>query len=77
MVSIQDLRGSKCNDIEWSAYCNIPRVRIGKIPEEWKERIWSRLHYFKENDFLPTESKKYFNAKNWYDFQMVIHILLR
>ncbi|CAG8595391.1 1189_t:CDS:1 [Paraglomus occultum] len=48
---------------EWVEYCWMPQVRINETPAEWKERIWGRLTYFKENDLLPIESKKYFNAR--------------
>ena len=64
MVTIQDLRGSKCTDIEWTEYCWMPQVRTNETPRKWKQRIWSCLQYFKENDLLPIESKKYFNARN-------------
>jgi len=63
MVTIQDLRGSKCTDIEWTEYCWMPQVRTNETPRKWKQRIWSRLEYFRENNLLPIESKKYFNAR--------------
>ncbi|RHZ81430.1 hypothetical protein Glove_120g47 [Diversispora epigaea] len=36
---------------------------------EWKEQIWSRLQYFRDNDLLPTSSKKYLEARTeeWRD----------
>jgi len=40
MVTIQDLRGSKCTDDEWYEYCQMPQVRANETPGEWKERIW-------------------------------------
>ena len=63
MVTIQDLRNSKCTDIEWTEYCNMAQVHTNETPAEWKERIWSRLQYFRENNLLPIGSKKYFNAR--------------
>ena len=66
MDTIQDLRGS---DIEWTDYCWMPQVRTNETPRKWKQRIWSRLQYFKENDLLPIESKKYFNARKLIRFQ--------
>ena len=32
-------------------------------PGEWKERIWARLTYFRENDLLPDPSKRYLEAR--------------
>src|SRR6185312_5297499 len=41
----------------------MPQVRIGETPGEWKERIWERLMYFRENGLLPSQSKKYLEAR--------------
>jgi len=41
----------------------MPQVRTNETPRKWKQRIWFRLQYFRENDLLPIESKKYFNAR--------------
>ena len=58
MITIQHLRGSKCTDDEWYEYCQMQQVRSRPFRAtqshgEWKQRIWSRLQYFKENDLLP------------------------
>jgi len=63
MVTIQDLRGSKFTDIEWTEYCNLPQVRTNKTPGNWKKRIWTRLTYFRENNLLPDQSKRYLEAR--------------
>nr|CAG8574685.1 7364_t:CDS:1 [Entrophospora candida] len=68
MVTIQDLCGSKCSEEEWSEYCWMPVVRTNETPSEWKERIWVRLQYFRENDLLPYESKDYFKARKLIQF---------
>ena len=47
----------------------MPQVRTNETPGKWKQRIWSRLQYFRENDLLPIESKKYFNARKLIRFQ--------
>ncbi|CAH1758037.1 4519_t:CDS:2, partial [Entrophospora sp. SA101] len=31
--------------------------------EEWKERIWPRLQYFKDNNLLPRSSKKFLHLR--------------
>ena len=48
---------------EWHEYCWMSQVRIGETPGEWKERIWERLMYFRENALLPSQSKKYLEAR--------------
>src|SRR6185369_8434895 len=62
-----------CTPEEWTEYCWMPQVRTNETPGEWKERIWTRLAYFKENDLLlpygSIESKKYFNARKMIRFQ--------
>ena len=63
MISIQDLPGSKCTDDEWTEYCQMPQVRTNETPGKWKERIWERLMYFRENALLPSQSKKYLEAR--------------
>ena len=47
----------------------MPQVRTNETPRKWKQRIWSRLHYFEENNLLPIECKKYFNARKLIHFQ--------
>ena len=32
MVTIQDLSGSKCTDIEWTEYCWMPQVHTNETP---------------------------------------------
>ncbi|CAG8654038.1 1987_t:CDS:1 [Paraglomus occultum] len=59
MISIRDLR----TEIEWTEYCRMPQVRTNETPGEWKERIWERLMYFRENGLLPSQSKKYIEAR--------------
>jgi len=68
MGTIQDLRGSKCTDIEWTEYCRMPQIRTDETPGERKERIWARLAYFRENNLLPDQNK------NYHDFRMAVHI---
>ncbi|CAH1770346.1 4986_t:CDS:1, partial [Entrophospora sp. SA101] len=68
MDTIQDLRGSKCSEEEWSEYCWMPQVRTNETPSEWKERIWDRLQYFRENVLLPYESRDYFKARKLIQF---------
>jgi len=41
----------------------MPQVRTNEIPRKWKQRIWSRLQYFRENDLLPGQSKRYLEAR--------------
>ena len=41
----------------------MPQVRDNETPSEWMDRIWPRLQYFRENDLLPTGSKKYLEAR--------------
>ncbi|CAG8792631.1 4622_t:CDS:1, partial [Gigaspora margarita] len=55
--------GSKCSNEEWSEYVEMPQVRTNETPSEWMKRIWERLTYFRENDLLPNESKKYLEAR--------------
>ena len=58
-----------CTPEEWVEYCWMPQVCTNETPGEWKQRIWSRLQYFKENGLLPIESKKYYNARKLIRFQ--------
>ncbi|CAG8854988.1 18407_t:CDS:1, partial [Gigaspora margarita] len=55
--------GSKYLNEEWSEYVKMPQVRTNETPSEWMKRIWERLTYFRENDLLPIESKKYLKAR--------------
>ncbi|CAG8855821.1 3706_t:CDS:1, partial [Gigaspora margarita] len=55
--------GSKYSDEEWSEYVEMLQVRTNETPTEWMNRIWSRLQYFRENDLLPTNCKKYLEAR--------------
>jgi len=41
----------------------MPQVRSNETPSEWMKRIWARLTYFRENDLLPNQSKKYLEAR--------------
>jgi len=55
---------STCSDEEWTECCWMSHVRINETPGEWKERIWPRLQYFRDNDLLPTgKGKKYLEAR--------------
>ncbi|CAG8833684.1 27857_t:CDS:2, partial [Gigaspora margarita] len=55
--------GSKCSNEEWSEYVKMPQVRTNETPSEWMKWIWKHLTYFRENDLLPIESKKYLEAR--------------
>ena len=44
-------------------FCSMGIVSSNETPTEWMNRIWTRLQYFRENDLLPTNSKKYLEAK--------------
>ncbi|CAG8837219.1 40684_t:CDS:1, partial [Gigaspora margarita] len=55
--------GSKCSNKEWSEYVKMSQVRTNETPSEWMKRIWKRLTYFRENDLLSIESKKYLEAR--------------
>ena len=63
MVSVSDSRGTNCTDNEWYKYCKMLQVRDNETPSEWMDRIWPHLQYFRKNDLLPTESKKYLEAR--------------
>ncbi|CAG8578752.1 27678_t:CDS:1, partial [Racocetra persica] len=41
----------------------MPQVCTNEPPNEWMNRIWPRLQYFRKNNLLPTESKKYLEAR--------------
>ena len=60
MVTIQDLRSSKCTD---RILQHATSSHTNETPGEWKERIWARLTYFRENDLLPDQSKRYLEAR--------------
>ncbi|CAG8841391.1 46261_t:CDS:2, partial [Gigaspora margarita] len=55
--------GSKCSNEEWSEYVKMPQVHTNETPSEWMKRIWKHLTYFRENNLLPIESKKYLKAR--------------
>ena len=59
-----DLNRGSCSPEEWVKYCNMPQVCTNETPAEWKKRIWARLIYFRENNLLPDQSKKYLEARN-------------
>ncbi|CAG8836891.1 27464_t:CDS:1 [Gigaspora margarita] len=63
MASLSKRRGTNCTDAEWDEYLKIGNVSSNETPTEWMNRIWSRLQYFRENDLLPTNSKKYLEAR--------------
>ena len=63
MASLAERRGTNCTDAEWEELLKMPQVRDNETPSEWMDRIWPRLQYFRENDFLPTNSKKYLKAR--------------
>ncbi|CAG8750086.1 21986_t:CDS:2 [Racocetra persica] len=63
MVNLSELRRTNCTDAEWYEDCKMPQVRDNETPSEWMDRIWPRLQYFRKNDLLPTESKKYLEAR--------------
>ena len=48
---------------EWDEYVKMSQIQDNETPSEWMNRIWPRLRYFRENDLLPTQSKKYLEAK--------------
>ncbi|CAG8456711.1 4731_t:CDS:1 [Dentiscutata heterogama] len=52
--------GTECTSGE---YVKMPQVHTNETPSEWMKRIWLRLQYFRENDLLPIESKKYLEAR--------------
>ena len=68
MVSLSDLRGTNCTDDEQYEYCKMPQVRDNETPSEWMDQIWPRLQYFRKNDLLLTESKKYLEARKLVPF---------
>ena len=63
MVSLSERRGTNCTDAEWNELLEMGIVSSNETPTEWMNRIWTRLQYFRENDLLPTNSKKYFEAR--------------
>ena len=63
MTSLSERRGTDCTDAEWDEYCKMPQIRDNETPSEWMNRIWPRLQYFRENDLLPYNSKKYLEAR--------------
>ncbi|CAG8641489.1 645_t:CDS:1 [Paraglomus occultum] len=63
MASLSERRGTDCTDAEWDEYIEMPQVCTNKTPSEWMKRIWARLTYFRENDLLPNQSKKYLEAR--------------
>ncbi|RHZ71990.1 hypothetical protein Glove_248g54 [Diversispora epigaea] len=63
MASLSGRRGTNCTDTEWDEYVKMPQILKGETPSEWMKRIWERLTYFRKNDLLPTQSKKYLEAR--------------
>ncbi|CAG8740030.1 15013_t:CDS:1, partial [Dentiscutata heterogama] len=63
MVSISERRGTNCTDAEWDEYVKMGNISSNETPTEWMKQIWERLTYFRENDLLATESKKYLEAR--------------
>ncbi|CAG8811101.1 26617_t:CDS:1, partial [Gigaspora margarita] len=41
----------------------MPQVRTNETSSEWMKRIWECLTYFRENNLLSNESKKYLEAR--------------
>lgn len=48
---------------ELTEYYKMSDINPGETPSEWKEQIWDRLMYFKDNNLLPNESNRYFSAR--------------
>ncbi|RHZ78131.1 hypothetical protein Glove_167g36 [Diversispora epigaea] len=63
MASLSGRRGTNCTDTEWDEYVKMPQILKGETPSEWMKRIWERLTYFRKNDLLLTQSKKYLEAR--------------
>ncbi|CAG8790630.1 18448_t:CDS:2, partial [Gigaspora margarita] len=55
--------GSKCSNEEWSEYVKMSQVCTNETPSEWIKWILKHLTYFRENNLLPIESKKYLEAR--------------
>ncbi|CAG8849725.1 39_t:CDS:2, partial [Gigaspora margarita] len=56
-------RGTNCTDAEWDEILEMGIVSSNETPTEWVNRIWPRLQYFRENVLLPSNSRKYFEAR--------------
>ncbi|CAG8779091.1 9784_t:CDS:1, partial [Gigaspora margarita] len=52
-----------CTDAEWIEYCNMLQIYNNETPSEWMKWIWECLTYFRKNNLLPNESKKYLEAR--------------
>ena len=39
------------------------QVHTNETPSEWMKQIWHHLQYFRENNLLPSYSKKYLEAR--------------
>ncbi|RHZ84136.1 hypothetical protein Glove_85g35 [Diversispora epigaea] len=63
MASLSGRRGTNCTDAEWDEYVKMVQILKGETPSEWMNRIWPRLRHFRKNDLLPTQSKKYLEAR--------------
>ena len=63
MASLSEKRGTNCTDAKWNELLEMGIVSSNETPTEWMNRIWTRLQYFRENDLLPTNSKKYLEAR--------------
>src|SRR5437016_13598512 len=83
MASLSERRGTNCTDAEWDEILEMSIVSLNETPTDWMERIWERLTYFRENDLLPYNSKKYLEARKiityWprlMDFGKTMHLKL-
>ncbi|CAG8856047.1 18872_t:CDS:1, partial [Gigaspora margarita] len=54
---------SKCSYKKWSEYVEMSQVRTNETPSKWIKWIWEHLTYFRKNDLLSIESKKYLEAR--------------
>ena len=63
MVSLSERCETNCTDAEWDELLEIGIVLSNETPTDWMKRIWERLTYFRENDLLPYNSKKYLEAR--------------
>ncbi|CAG8792207.1 22805_t:CDS:1, partial [Racocetra persica] len=55
--------GSKYSDKEWYEYIEMLQVHNNETSSEWMKQILLHLLYFKKNNLLPIESKKYLEAR--------------
>jgi len=57
IITIQDLRGSNALTLNGPNLAGCQKFVLAQ-----QKRIWPRLQYFEETDFLPIEGRKLFNA---------------